>query len=170
MAHFSVRHLTITNVQGRFNKLKGTIQYDPTAPAKTPIQATIDATTLDSGVEPRDKDVRDNYLEVEKFPTITFQSKRAEPAGPGKINVTGDLTIHGVTKEVVLQVADITPPLKREKQPIHMGAVATTKISRKDFGMTRNALLEGGGSIVGDEVTITIDIDMMQGGAARGPA
>jgi polyisoprenoid-binding protein YceI len=170
LSRFTVRHLMVSNVRGGFSKTTGTVQYDPADPTKMMIDATIDTTTVDTGVAARDNDLRMNYLEVDKYPTITFQSKHTEAAGGGNLKVTGDLTIRGVTKEVVLDVTDITGPVKNGATT-HMGAVATTKISRKDFGMVRNPLMEGGGAIVGDEVSISIDIDMAQGGGrGRGAA
>jgi len=103
----------------------------------------------------RDKDLRsDHYFDVEKYPTITFQSKKVEPAGPGKLKVTGDLTIHGITKEAVLDVDGPSAPMKDPWGNQRMGASATTKINRMDFGVA------GGAGAVGDEITITLDIEM----------
>jgi polyisoprenoid-binding protein YceI len=154
-AQFSVRHLGISTVRGAFTKVSGTVQYDPANPAKTSIQATIDAASVDTRVEMRDKDLRsDHYFDVEKYPTITFQSKKVEPAGPGKLKVTGDLTIHGITKEAVLDVDGPSAPMKDPWGNQRMGASATTKINRMDFGVA------GGAGAVGDEITITLDIEM----------
>ena len=154
-AQFSVRHLGISTVRGAFTKVSGTVQYDPANPAKTSIQATIDAASVDTRVGMRDKDLRsDHYFDVEKYPTITFQSKKVEPAGPGKLKVTGDLTIHGITKEAVLDVDGPSAPMKDPWGNQRMGASATTKINRMDFGVA------GGAGAVGDEITITLDIEM----------
>src|SRR5215469_1375158 len=104
-AQFAVRHNGISTVRGAFAKTTGTVQYDPADPTKTVIDATIDANSVDTRVEPRDKDLRSpNFFDVEKFPTITFKSKKVESAGKGKLKITGGLTIHGVTKEVTLDV------------------------------------------------------------------
>jgi polyisoprenoid-binding protein YceI len=156
-AQFAVRHGGISIVRGAFSKLSGTVQYDPANPSKTVIDATIDANTVDTRVEPRDNDLRSaNFFDVAKFPTLTFKSKHVEADGPGKLKVTGDLTIHGVTKEVVLMVEGPNGPTKDPKGNQHMGATATTQISRKDFGVNGAA---GG---VGDDVQIVIDVEMVQ--------
>jgi polyisoprenoid-binding protein YceI len=151
-AQFAVHHGGISIVRGAFSKLSGTVQYDPANPSKT----VIDANTVDTRVEPRDNDLRSvNFFDVAKFPTLTFKSKRAEAAGPGKLKVTGDLTIHGVTKEVVLMVDGPNGPTKDPKGNQHMGATATTQISRKDFGVS------GAPDGVGDDVQIVIDVEMV---------
>lgn len=169
LARFAVKHMMIENVRGAFDKLSGTVQYDPSDVTKTVIQATIQTDSEESGSAGRDKDVKSsNFLNVEKFPTITFQSKRAEPAGNGHTKVTGDLTIHGVTKEVVLDVDGPTKPLKVGKL-IHVGASTALTINRKDYGMVYNRVLDTGGVMVGDEVEITLDIDMTQPAPAAGP-
>jgi polyisoprenoid-binding protein YceI len=156
-AQFAVRHSGISIVRGAFSKLSGTVQYDPANPSKTVIDATIDVNTVDTRVEPRDNDLRSaNFFDVAKFPTLTFKSKHVEADGPGKLKVTGDLTIHGVTKEVVLMVEGPNGPTKDPKGNQHMGATATTQISRKDFGVN------GAPGGVGDDVQIVIDVEMVQ--------
>ena len=158
-AQFAVRHMGISTVRGAFSKLSGTVQYDPADPSKTAIDVTIDATSIDTRVEGRDEDLRSpNFFDVEKFPTITFKSKHAESQGKGKMKVTGDLTIHGVTKEVALQVDGPNGPIKDPRGNTHLGASATTQISRKDFGVNGSP---GG---VADDVTITIDVEMVKPG------
>ena len=155
LAQFSVRHMGISTVRGAFTKVSGSVQYDPADPSKTMIDVTIDAASIDTHVTMRDNDLRgSSYFDVAKFPTLTFKSRRVEPAGNGKLNVTGDLTIHGVTKEVTLEVEGPSEPMKDPRGNIHMGASATTKISRKEFGVT------GGAMMVGDEIPITIDVEM----------
>src|SRR5271170_5188570 len=112
-AQFSVRHLGVSTVRGAFTKVSGSVQYDPANLGKSSIQATIEAASVDTRVEMRDNDVRSpNFLDVQKYPTITFASKKVEAAGAGKLKITGDLTIHGVTKEVVLDVDGPTPAIK----------------------------------------------------------
>ena len=156
-AQFSVRHLGVSTVRGAFTKVSGTVVYDAANPAKSSLQATIEAASVDTRVEMRDNDLRSpNYLDVQKYPTITFQSKKVEPAGAGKLKITGDLTIHGVTKEAVLDVDGPTPAMKDPWGNQRMGASATTKINRKDFGVN------GAPGVVGDEITITLDIEMIK--------
>jgi polyisoprenoid-binding protein YceI len=156
-AQFSVRHLGVSTVRGAFTKVSGTVQYDAANLSKSSIQATIDAASVDTRVDMRDNDLRSpNFFDVQKYPTISFQSKKVEAAGAGKLKVTGDLTIHGITKEVVLDVDGPTPSMKDPmgKDHLRMGASATTKINRNDFGVS------GRPGIVGDEITITLDVEM----------
>jgi polyisoprenoid-binding protein YceI len=156
-AQFSVRHLGVSTVRGAFTKVSGSVVYDPANLGKSSIQATIDASSVDTRVDMRDNDLRSpRFLDAQKYPTITFTSKKVEAAGEGKLKVTGDLTIHGVTKEVVLDVDGPTPAIKDPmgKNRLRMGASATTKINRNDFGITS---LPGA---IGDEITITLDIEM----------
>jgi polyisoprenoid-binding protein YceI len=156
-AQFSVRHLGISTVRGSFTKVGGSIQYDPSNPAKTTIDATIDAASVDTRVEMRDNDLRSpNFFDAAKYPTLTFKSKRVETAGAGKLKVTGDLTIHGVTKEVTLDVDGPSAAVKDSHGNQHMGASATTTINRKDFGVN------GAGTAVGDDVPITIDMELVR--------
>lgn len=155
-AQFSVRHLGISTVRGVFEKTAGTVNFDPTDPSKTSIDATIDANSVNTRVQMRDNDLRSpHFLEVAKYPTITFKSTRAESDGSGKLKVTGDLTIHGVTKQVVLDVDASAQPISDPMgKGMRRGANATTKIKRSDFGMT---YLQGP---VGDEIQITLDVEM----------
>jgi polyisoprenoid-binding protein YceI len=156
-AQFSVRHLGVSTVRGAFTKVSGTVVYDPNNLGKSSIQTTIDAASLDTRVDMRDNDLRSpNFLDVKKFPTITFQSKKIEAAGPGKLKVIGDLTIHGVTKEVVLDVDGPSAPMKDPWGNQRMGASAFTKINRLDFGVA------GAPSVVGDDINITLDIEMIR--------
>jgi polyisoprenoid-binding protein YceI len=156
-AQFSVRHLGVSTVRGAFTKVSGSVVYDPANLNKSSIQATIDATSVDTRVEMRDNDLRSpRFLDAQKYPTITFQSKKVEAAGADKLKVTGDLTIHGVTKEAVLDVDGPTPSIKDPmgKDRLRMGASATTRINRNDFGVS------GLPGIVGDDITITLDVEM----------
>ncbi len=156
-AQFSVRHLEVSTVRGAFTKVSGSVVYDPAALNKSSIQTTIDAASVDTRVDMRDNDLRSpRFLDAQKYPTITFQSKKVEPAGAGKLKVTGDLTIKGVTKEVVLDVDGPAPAIKDPlgKDRLRMGASATTKINRNDFGVS------GLPGIVGDDITITLDVEM----------
>jgi polyisoprenoid-binding protein YceI len=160
-AQFAVRHLGISTVRGEFRKVSGSASYDSADPGKTSLEATIDATTVDTRVDMRDNDLRSaNFLDVEKYPTITFKSKRAESVGSGKLKITGDLTIHGVTREVALDVDGPTAPVKDPKGNLHMGASATTKINRRDFGVN------GAPAMAGDELSITIDAELIKSSPA----
>lgn len=156
-AQFAVRHNNISIVRGAFAKLSGTVQYNEADPTRMAIDVTIDAASIDTRVEARDKDLRSaNFFDVEKFPVITFKSRHATAAGKGKLKITGDLTIHGVTKEVVLDVDGPNGPTKDPRGNQHMGATATTQISRKDFGVN------GAPGGVADDVQIIIDVEMMK--------
>jgi polyisoprenoid-binding protein YceI len=155
-AQFSVKHLGVSTVRGAFTKVSGTAKYDAD-PAKISLDTTIDANTVDTRVDMRDKDLRSpNFLDVQKYPTITFHSKRASVPEAGKLLITGDLTIHGVTKEVVLDVDGPSAPIKDPWGNQRIGASATTKINRQDFGVS------GAAGMVGDEITITIDVELIQ--------
>ncbi len=161
-AQFAVRHMGISTVRGEFRKVGGSVIYDPANPKKTTIDATIDATTVDTRVEMRDKDLRGpNFLDVEKYPTLTFKSKRTETAGAGKLKITGDLTLHGVTKEVVLDVDGPTAAVKDPRGNFHMGASASTKINRREFGVN------GAPTMAGDDLTITIDTELVNSTPAK---
>jgi polyisoprenoid-binding protein YceI len=154
-SQFSIRHLGISTVRGLFEKTSGTVTYDPADPKKTTIDVSIDAATVNTRVERRDNDLRSpNFFDVAKYPTITFKSKRTEAAGSGKLKITGDLTIHGVTKEVVLDVEGPTEPMNDPMGSIRMGASATTTINRKDFGVN------GAPAMAGEQVQITLDVEL----------
>jgi polyisoprenoid-binding protein YceI len=156
-AQFSVRHLGVSTVRGAFMKVSGTATYDPSDPSKGSLDATIDAGSVDTRVQMRDNDLRSpNFLDVQKYPTITFHSKQTKAAGAGKLQITGDLTIHGVTKEVVLDVDGPTAAIKDPWGNQRMGASAVTRINRKDFSVN------GAPGVVGDDITITIDTELIQ--------
>jgi polyisoprenoid-binding protein YceI len=156
-AQFSVKHLGVSTVRGAFTKVTGTAKLDPADPSKDSLEATIDANSVDTRVEMRDKDLRSpNFLDVQKYPTITFHSKQVKVVGPGKLQFAGDLTIHGVTKEVVLDVDGPSAPIKDPWGNQRIGTSASTKITRQDFGVN------GAPGVVGDEITITIDTELTQ--------
>ena len=160
-AQFSVRHMMISTVRGQFQKMTGTAEYDPAEPAKSSVDITIDAASVDTRQEMRDKDLKSsNFFDVEKYPTLTFKSKRVVAAGPGKLKLIGDLTIHGATKEVTFDVDGPTAPIKDQRGTLHAGASATTTINRKDFGLLYNKALETGGVMVGDDVNLIIDVEL----------
>jgi len=167
-AQFAVRHLAISTVRGAFTKVNGSVQLDDRDISKSSVEVTIDADSVDTRVPNRDKDLRsDHFFDVEKYPTITFKSTKVEQAEPGKLKVTGDLTIHGVTKQVVLDVEGPTAAVKDPWGNQRAAANATTKINRQDFGVKWNAKMDGGGLVVGDDVAITIDVEMVQKPAAK---
>lgn len=161
-AQFSVRHMMISNVKGEFTKVSGKAQFDQHNPsAGFSVEATIDVSTINTREPDRDKHLKSpDFFDAEKYPTITFKSKRAQKSSDG-LKLTGDLTIHGVTREVTLDVEGPTPPTKDPWGNARIGASATTKINRKDFGLTWNQALETGGILVGDEIKITIDVELV---------
>jgi polyisoprenoid-binding protein YceI len=161
-AQFSVRHMGISTVRGTFTKVGGVVVDSPDL-SKASVNVTIDASSVDTRVEMRDKDLRsDHFFDVAKYPTITFQSKKVESAGAGKLKVTGDLTMHGVTKEAVLDVDGPTPPVKDPRGNSHRGVSATTTISRADYGMTFDPP-----PMVGDQIAIQLDVELVD--KAPGP-
>jgi polyisoprenoid-binding protein YceI len=167
-AQFAVRHLAISTVRGAFTKVSGTVQLDDKDIAKSSVDVTIDAASVDTRVADRDKDLRsERFFDVEKYPTLTFKSTRVEQTEPGKLKVTGDLTIHGVTKQVVLDIEGPTAPVKDPWGNQRAAANATTKINRQDFGVKWNAKMDNGGLVVGDDVAITIDVELVQKGAPK---
>jgi polyisoprenoid-binding protein YceI len=157
---FSVRHLMITNVRGAFNDFEAQVTGDPAQPAGATVTATIRAASVDTGNEKRDEHLRAaDFLDVATHPTITFESTKIEPAGPGMAKVTGNLTLHGVTKEIVLEVVGPTPVITDPWGNAKAGATVTTTLSRKDFGITWNKAMDGGGLVVGDEIQVTIELE-----------
>ena len=162
---FAIRHMMISTVRGQFRTFTGKATGDPKTPDKAQIEATIDAGSIDTANAKRDEHLKSpDFFDVAKFPTITFKSKSIVAAGPGKAKITGDLTMHGVTKEVVLDVEGGTDVIKDPMGNTRAGAHATTKINRKDFGISYNKTLDGGGLMVGDDVDITIDVEAVQKG------
>lgn len=156
-AQFAVRHMAISTVRGAFTKVSGTVQYDSADVSKSSVDVSIDAASVDTRVDRRDNDLRSpNFFDVAKYPTLTFKSKHVESGGQGKLKITGDLTIHGTTKEVVLDVDGPTEPMKDPRGNMHMGASGTTKVNRKDFGVS------GASGMVGDDIAITIDVEMVK--------
>ncbi|MCM0084138.1 YceI family protein [Geomonas sp. Red32] len=160
---FKVRHLMVSNVKGNFEKFTGTIDINDKDVTKSSVQVSIDTNSINTNVQKRDAHLRSaDFFDVAKYPTMTFVSKKVAKAGKNKLKVTGYLTLHGITKEVVL---DVEGPSAESKDPwgnIRKGATATAKINRKDFGLVWNAALETGGVAVGDEVTITLEAEMIR--------
>jgi len=154
-AQFAVKHLMISTVRGAFTSVKGSIQLDDKDITKSSVEVTIDVNSVDTRQPDRDKDLKsDHFFDADHFPTITFKSKKVEQVSPGKLKVTGDLTIRGTTKEVVLDVDGPTAPVKDPWGNQRIGVSASSKITRQDFGITY------GPGMIGDEITITIDAEM----------
>lgn len=157
-ANFTIKHMMIAKVHGGFEKLSGTLALDSSDITKSSIEAVIDATSINTREAQRDTHLKSaDFFDVEKYPTLNFKSTKVEKDGDD-LKVTGDLTIHGITKEVVLAVEGPTAEMKDPYGNIKIGISATTKIKRKDFGLTWNAALEAGGVLVGDDVTISLDV------------
>jgi polyisoprenoid-binding protein YceI len=168
-ALFSIRHLTISTVRGGFSKIKGTISFDDKDVSKSVVDVAIDMSTVDTREPKRDDDLRsDKFFDVTHYPTMSFKSTKVEQVAAGKLKVTGDLTMHGVTKEVVLDVDGPTAPIKDPWGNQRAAATATTKINRQDFGVKWNKTIDNGGVMLGDEVSITIDVEMIQPAAKSG--
>jgi polyisoprenoid-binding protein YceI len=160
-AQFAVRHMAICTVRGAFSNVNGRVQWDEQDITRSTVDVTIDVTTVDTREPARDKDLRgDHFFDVEHFPTVIFKSKKVEQVAPGKLNVTGDLTIRGTTKEVVLDVEGPTLPVKDTWGNQRAAVNATTKINRQDFGVPWNATLDNGRAAVADEVNINIHTEM----------
>jgi polyisoprenoid-binding protein YceI len=155
-ATFAVTHLLISTVRGEFGKMSGTIEYDGSNVQSIKVEATIDAATISTRNEYRDKDLKsDHFFDVAKYPTLTFKSKKVAAGTGGGFQLVGDLTMHGVTKEVTLDVTGPSKVIKGGKGESRVAASATTKINRQDFGIA------GGAGTAGDTVAITIDIEGM---------
>lgn len=161
-AGFSVRHLMVSNVRGEFQKLSGTVRFDAARPEATKIEVTIDVASVNTREPKRDDHLRSaDFFDVANHPSITFVSRSVRRKDEG-FAVTGDLTIHGVTREVVLDVDELTPEQKDPWGGTRIGASATTRIKRSDFGMTWNAALEAGGVLVADEVKIYLEVELLE--------
>lgn len=162
-AQFTVKHMMITNVHGGFSNLQGSVVWDGSNAAQSSVNVVIDASTIQTREADRDKHLRSaDFLDVEKFPSITFKSTSVKATGEGELAVAGDLTIHGVTKPVVLKVEGPTGETKDPWGNLRIGASGTTRIKRSDFGLTWNAALETGGLLVGDEIKIALEVSLIK--------
>jgi polyisoprenoid-binding protein YceI len=160
--HFAVRHMMVSTVRGDLGKITGTVTFDPAKPSAGAVEATIDVTGIDTREAGRDKHLKSaDFFDTEKFPTATFKSKAIAAVAGGGFKVTGDLTIKGVTKDVVLDVEALRPAIKDQRGATRTGTTATVKLNRQDFGVTWSRALDGGGVVVGDEVSITIDVELI---------
>ncbi|MBS1834448.1 MAG: polyisoprenoid-binding protein [Acidobacteria bacterium] len=162
-AGFKVRHLMISNVKGEFTKTTGTVSFDPKNLAASSVDATVDVNTISTREPKRDAHLKSpDFFDAAKYPAMTFKSTKFEAAGPGKYKVTGNLTLHGVTKPVVLDLTNVTPETKGMQGELRVGGQATTRINRKDFGLTWSKTMDGGGAVVGDEVDIVLDLELIK--------
>jgi polyisoprenoid-binding protein YceI len=163
VAEFKVKHMMISNVKGQFAKVSGKLTLDESELANSRVEATIEASSIETRDAQRDAHLKSaDFFHVEKFPTLSFKSKRLSLIRDGELAVEGDLTIRGITRTVVFSVDGPTPPAKDPWGNTRVGVSATTKINRKDFGLIWNAALETGGILVGDEVTITLDVQFIK--------
>jgi polyisoprenoid-binding protein YceI len=159
-ADFAVKHMMVSNVRGNFSKVSGAINIDEKDITKSTVEATIDATTINTNEPKRDEHLRSpDFFDTAKYPTISFKSTKVEQAG-SNLKVTGDLTMHGVTKPVVLDVEGFTAEAKDPWGNVKRGGTATTKLNRKDFGLTWNKALETGGMLVGEDIAVTIELEL----------
>ncbi|MBV9573598.1 MAG: YceI family protein [Acidobacteriales bacterium] len=162
-AEFKVRHMMISNVRGHFSKISGSLTTDESDITRSHVEAVIEANSLETRDPQRDAHLKSgDFFDVEKYPTLTFKSSQVKRLGEGGLAVTGELTIHGVTQTVTFEVEGPTPPTKDPWGNTRMGISATTKINRKTFGLNWNAALETGGIVVGDEVSITLDVEFIK--------
>ena len=160
--NFTVRHMVVSRVRGRFTRWDGSLVMDEKDPSGGRVEVVIDAASIDTGVGQRDDHLRSgDFFDVEKFPTITFKSARVEKAEAGALKVTGDLTMHGVTRPVVLDV-EYAGSANDPWGGVRAGFSATTKLDRREFGLSYNQLLETGGVVVGETVEIGIEAEMVK--------
>jgi polyisoprenoid-binding protein YceI len=164
VAEFKVKHMMISNVKGRFTGISGTLYLDENNVANSRVETSVDVNSIATGDAQRDGHLKSpDFFDVEQYPTLTFHSTRVVADGEGEFKATGELTIHGVTREVTFAVEGPTAPTKDPWGNTRVALSATTKINRKDFGLTWNAALETGGILVGEEVTITLDVQFIKG-------
>jgi polyisoprenoid-binding protein YceI len=161
--HFKVRHMMISNVHGEFRTVRGSLKLNDADIEQSEIDIEIDTSSIHTRDEQRDAHLRSaDFLDVERHPLLTFRSTRLEKTGLDSLRVQGDLTLHGVTRNVELDVDNVSPATKDPWGNVRMAASASTVISRKDFGLTWNTALETGGVLVGDEVTVDLDVQFVK--------
>jgi polyisoprenoid-binding protein YceI len=162
-AQFAIKHLMVSTVRGTIGPVTGTVTIDDADLTKSSVTAALDAKGIDTRNQKRDDHLRSpDFFDVAKYPTLTFTSKKVEKASDGTYRVTGDLTIHGVTKEAVLEVSGSPTPMQDPFGNTKLGGSATTRINRKDFGLNWSKTLDGGGLMLGDVVDITIDVELIK--------
>jgi polyisoprenoid-binding protein YceI len=163
VAEFKVKHMMIAHVKGHFSKVTGVLVHDESDRAKSRVEATIEAASIETRESQRDTHLKSaDFLHVEKFPTLSFKSTDIKVADDGELKVQGDLTIRGITRKVTFAVEGPTPPTKDPWGNVRIAISATTKINRKDYGLTWNAALETGGILVGEEITITLEMEFVK--------
>ena len=161
-AGFTIRHMMISNVRGEFAKVSGTAHYDGQSLANSDVSAVIDASSIDTSEPQRDQHLKSpDFFDAAKYPTISFKSKKVE-ANADEFKITGDLTMHGVTKLVTLTAEPLPPAIKDPRGFLRTGTEAKTKVNRKDFGLTFDKVMDNGGALLGDDVDITIDVELIQ--------
>ncbi len=162
---FGIRHFRVATVRGVFREVSGTVRYDPARPEATEIHVDIPTASIDTRVPARDEHLRAaDIFDAARYPTIAFRSTGARVDAAGALAVIGDLTIRTTTREVVLAVSDIAERQRDHRGQVRIGASATTTIKRSDFGVTYNFVLEAGGLAIGDDVSITLDVSLVEGG------
>jgi polyisoprenoid-binding protein YceI len=160
-AEFAVRHLMVSTVRGHMGRVSGTVTVDDADPTRSTVEATIDAKGIDTREPKRDDHLRGpDFLDTDKYPTITFKSKQIQRVDDTHYKITGDLTMHGVTREIVLDAEGSPTPMKDPFGNTKLGGVAKTRLNRQDFGIAWSKALDGGGVVVGDDVDVTIDVEL----------
>ena len=160
---FKVRHMMVSNVKGDFARFSGNVDIDDKDLAKTKVDAVIETASINTGVAKRDEHLKSpDFFDVAKYPTMTFVSRKVKKEGLDKLKIYGQLTLHGVTKDVVLDVQGLNKSFKDPWGNIKRGASATTTINRKDYGLVWNKAIESGGVMVGDEVNISLEIELLK--------
>lgn len=163
VAEFKVKHMMISNVKGQFSKLSGTMTFDESDLKNSRVEVSAEAASIHTGDAQRDAHLKSvDFFDVEKHPSLAFKSTGIKIVRDGELAVEGDLTIHGVTRKVIFTVEGPTPPSKDPWGNTRIGVATTTKINRKDFGLTWNAALETGGILVGEEVTINLEVQFVK--------
>jgi polyisoprenoid-binding protein YceI len=158
---FKIRHMMVSNVKGNFPSFSGTVEIDDKDISKSKVEVSIETASINTNIKKRDEHLRSpDFFDVAKYPTMTYVSSKVEKAGEGKLRVVGNLTLHGVTREVILNVEGPTAAFKDPWGSLRRGASATAKINRKDFGLNWNTAIESGGVLVGEEVAIEIELEM----------
>ena len=162
-AEFKVKHMMISNVKGTFSDLSGVLTEHKTDSTLSTVEASIPVATVNTHDEQRDGHLKSaDFFDAEKFPEMTFKSTAVNQTGEGEYAVTGDLSVHGVTRPVTFKVEGPSAPAKDPWGNMRIGLAATTKINRKDFGLSWNTALEAGGFLVGDDVTLTLEVQFIQ--------
>jgi polyisoprenoid-binding protein YceI len=163
VAEFRVKHMMISNVRGQFTGVTGSLTYDPADLRNSHVEASVDVASINTHDAQRDGHLKGpDFFEADKFPALTFRSTRVTRRADGELLVAGPLTIHGATQEVEFAVEGPTPPTKDPWGNTRIGLTATTKIDRRDFGLTFNAALETGGVLVGEQVAITLELEFVE--------